>query len=238
MNKARHLLTLAIAMGLAGCTNESATPPPAGGAAPAASSQPTTPKAKTPAPAPTSGEAKKDEAPPLEPPKTGETKPTAKPVSLTTEELANIRKLPAADQDSAIKQALCPISGDHLGNMDTPFKITVEGRTFFLCCQGCESKAKKDPKTVFAALDYESFMHPFTILTTLPSASIGAMLALMIFNIDLNVISIIGIILLIGIVKKNAIMMIDFALDGGTRGEQKTTYDAISRPACCVSVPS
>lgn len=153
MNKARHLLTLAIAMGLAGCTNESATPPPAGGAAPAASSQPTTPKAKTPAPAPTSGEAKKDEAPPLEPPKTGETKPTAKPVSLTTEELANIRKLPAADQDSAIKQALCPISGDHLGNMDTPFKITVEGRTFFLCCQGCESKAKKDPKTVFAALD-------------------------------------------------------------------------------------
>jgi multidrug efflux pump len=73
---------------------------------------------------------------------------------------------------------------------------------------------------------YESLMHPFTILTTLPSASIGAMLALMIFHMDLNVISIIGIILLIGIVKKNAIMMIDFALMA-EREEQKSTYDAI-----------
>ncbi|HEV2463333.1 MAG TPA: efflux RND transporter permease subunit [Acidobacteriaceae bacterium] len=59
---------------------------------------------------------------------------------------------------------------------------------------------------------YESLMHPITILSTLPSASIGAMLALELFHNDLNVISIIGIILLIGIVKKNAIMMIDFAL--------------------------
>jgi multidrug efflux pump len=59
---------------------------------------------------------------------------------------------------------------------------------------------------------YESLVHPITIILTLPSASLGAMLALMLFKIDLNVISIIGIILLIGIVKKNAIMMIDFAL--------------------------
>ena len=59
---------------------------------------------------------------------------------------------------------------------------------------------------------YESLMHPLTIISTLPSASVGAMMALMLFSIDLNVISIIGIILLIGIVKKNAIMMIDFAL--------------------------
>ena len=73
---------------------------------------------------------------------------------------------------------------------------------------------------------YESLVHPFTILSTLPSASIGAMLALMIFHMDLNVISIIGIILLIGIVKKNAIMMIDFALMA-EREEQKNTYDAI-----------
>ena len=73
---------------------------------------------------------------------------------------------------------------------------------------------------------YESLVHPFTILSTLPSASIGAMLALMIFNIDLNVISIIGIILLIGIVKKNAIMMIDFALMA-EREEQKSTREAI-----------
>jgi multidrug efflux pump len=73
---------------------------------------------------------------------------------------------------------------------------------------------------------YESLVHPLTIISTLPSASIGAMLALMIFNIDLNVISIIGIILLIGIVKKNAIMMIDFALMA-EREEQKSTYDSI-----------
>jgi multidrug efflux pump len=73
---------------------------------------------------------------------------------------------------------------------------------------------------------YESLVHPFTILSTLPSASIGAMLALMIFGMDLNVISIIGIILLIGIVKKNAIMMIDFALMA-EREEQKNTRDAI-----------
>src|ERR1039457_2353001 len=59
---------------------------------------------------------------------------------------------------------------------------------------------------------YESLVHPLTIISTIPSASVGAMLALKLFSIDLNVISIIGIVLLIGIVKKNAIMMIDFAL--------------------------
>ena len=59
---------------------------------------------------------------------------------------------------------------------------------------------------------YESLVHPLTIISTLPSASVGAIMALMLFKVDLNVISIIGIVLLIGIVKKNAIMMIDFAL--------------------------
>jgi hydrophobe/amphiphile efflux-1 (HAE1) family protein len=60
---------------------------------------------------------------------------------------------------------------------------------------------------------YESYIHPITILSTLPSAGVGALLGLMLFGYDLSVISLIGIILLIGIVKKNAIMMIDFALD-------------------------
>jgi multidrug efflux pump len=73
---------------------------------------------------------------------------------------------------------------------------------------------------------YESFVHPLTIISTLPSASVGAMLALMIFHMDLNVISIIGIVLLIGIVKKNAIMMIDFALMA-EREEGKNTCDSI-----------
>jgi multidrug efflux pump len=73
---------------------------------------------------------------------------------------------------------------------------------------------------------YESLAHPITIISTLPSASVGAILALLLFKIDLNVISIIGIILLIGIVKKNAIMMIDFALMA-ERQEHKSTRDSI-----------
>ena len=73
---------------------------------------------------------------------------------------------------------------------------------------------------------YESLVHPLTIISTLPSASVGAMLALMLFKIDLNIISIIGIVLLIGIVKKNAIMMIDFALVA-EREEGKSTRDSI-----------
>jgi multidrug efflux pump len=73
---------------------------------------------------------------------------------------------------------------------------------------------------------YESLVHPLTIISTVFSASAGAMLALMLFHVDLNVISIIGIILLIGIVKKNAIMMIDFALQA-ERQDGKNTRDAI-----------
>ncbi len=86
--------------------------------------------------------------------------------------------------------------------------------------------------TVYIVLGvlYESFIHPLTILSTLPSAGVGALLALMIAGQDLDVISIIGIILLIGIVKKNAIMMIDFAL-AAERGEGLTPRDAIHR-AC------
>jgi len=73
---------------------------------------------------------------------------------------------------------------------------------------------------------YESLVHPLTIISTLPSASVGAMLALLLFKVDLNIISIIGIVLLIGIVKKNAIMMIDFALQV-ERQEGKKPIDAI-----------
>jgi multidrug efflux pump len=69
---------------------------------------------------------------------------------------------------------------------------------------------------------YESLIHPLTIISTLPSASVGAILALMLFKQDLNVISIIGIVLLIGIVKKNAIMMVDFALQAEREGGMST----------------
>lgn len=82
--------------------------------------------------------------------------------------------------------------------------------------------------TVYIVLGvlYESFVHPVTILSTLPSAGVGALLALMLFRQDLSVVAIIGIILLIGIVKKNGIMMVDFALEG-ERQHGKNATDAI-----------
>jgi multidrug efflux pump len=82
--------------------------------------------------------------------------------------------------------------------------------------------------TVYIVLGvlYESFIHPVTILSTLPSAGVGALLALIIFRQDLSVVAIIGIVLLIGIVKKNGIMMVDFALDA-ERNHGKNATDAI-----------
>jgi multidrug efflux pump len=77
---------------------------------------------------------------------------------------------------------------------------------------------------------YESYIHPLTILSTLPSAGVGALLALMLSGSDLGVIGIIGIILLIGIVKKNAIMMIDFAIDA-ERSQGKSAQEAIHQAA-------
>ena len=77
---------------------------------------------------------------------------------------------------------------------------------------------------------YESLIHPITILSTLPSAFVGALIALLFFNIDLSLIAVIGIILLIGIVKKNAIMMIDFAI-AAERSENMSPRDAIRQAA-------
>ena len=82
--------------------------------------------------------------------------------------------------------------------------------------------------TVYIVLGvlYESYIHPITILSTLPSAGVGALLALMICHTDFSVIALIGIVLLIGIVEKNAIMMIDFALEA-ERKEGKPAHEAI-----------
>ncbi|WP_373283915.1 efflux RND transporter permease subunit [Silvibacterium dinghuense] len=82
--------------------------------------------------------------------------------------------------------------------------------------------------TVYIVLGvlYESFIHPLTILSTLPSAGVGALLALMLFKQDLGIVGIIGIVLLIGIVKKNGIMMVDFALEA-ERHHGKTPKEAI-----------
>jgi multidrug efflux pump len=98
-----------------------------------------------------------------------------------------------------------------------------------------QSSLANEPVLILAALAavyivlgvlYESYVHPITILSTLPSAGVGAVLALMLFNIEFSIIALIGVILLIGIVKKNAIMMIDFALDA-ERNHHLSSHDAI-----------
>src|SRR5947199_3031638 len=87
--------------------------------------------------------------------------------------------------------------------------------------QAFKASLKNEPILILAAIAavyivlgvlYESYVHPITILSTLPSAGLGAVLALMICNIEFSIIALIGVILLIGIVKKNAIMMIDVAV--------------------------
>jgi multidrug efflux pump len=101
--------------------------------------------------------------------------------------------------------------------------------------QAFQSSLSTEPMLIITALLavyivlgilYESFIHPITIISTIPSAGVGAVLALMLFRLDLSVIALIGIILLIGIVKKNAILMIDFAL-AAERNEGKSSQDAI-----------
>jgi HAE1 family hydrophobic/amphiphilic exporter-1 len=79
---------------------------------------------------------------------------------------------------------------------------------------------------------YESFIHPLTILAGLPSAGLGALLTLLIFHVDLNIYAFLGLIMLIGIVKKNAIMMVDFAVDA-QRNQDKSATEAIYQ-ACLV----
>jgi multidrug efflux pump len=117
-------------------------------------------------------------------------------------------------------------------NMGMP--ATIHG-SFAGTAQAFQSSLASEPFLIAAALVavyivlgilYESYIHPITILSTLPSAGVGAVLALLLTHMDLSLIALIGIILLIGIVKKNAIMMIDFAL-AAERGEGKSSRDAI-----------
>jgi hydrophobic/amphiphilic exporter-1 (mainly G- bacteria), HAE1 family len=115
---------------------------------------------------------------------------------------------------------------------------TITG-TFQGTAQAFQSSLKTQPYLILAALVavyiilgmlYESYIHPLTILSTLPSAGVGALLVLLLFHMELNVMGLIGIILLIGIVKKNGIMMVDFAIQA-EREQHLTPHDAI-RQAC------
>ena len=82
---------------------------------------------------------------------------------------------------------------------------------------------------------YESYIHPLTILSTLPSAGVGALAILMLFGFDFSLIALIGIILLIGIVKKNGIMMVDFAIVGRARRAPVAASNRSARRRCCAS---
>jgi multidrug efflux pump len=109
--------------------------------------------------------------------------------------------------------------------------------TFAGTANAFQSSLQDEPILILAALVavyvilgilYESYIHPLTILSTLPSATLGALVALLLFNMEFSIIAMLGMILLIGIVKKNAIMMVDFALQA-EREERLTSFDAICK---------
>ncbi len=121
---------------------------------------------------------------------------------------------------------------------DMRLPATITG-SFQGTAQAFQSSLKSQPYLILAALVavyiilgmlYESYVHPLTILSTLPSAGVGALLVLLIFHIELSVMALIGIILLIGIVKKNGIMLVDFAIQA-EREQHLSPHDAI-RQAC------
>jgi hypothetical protein len=137
----------------AGCTNEpeattSTTPAPATSA-----SSESTPATAAPADMP------KGEASEATPATTSDAKPEeAKPegkgaaVSLSADEVAEVKQLPAGEAEQALQQLVCPVSGENLGSMGKPVKVTAEGQTFFLCCKGCSSDVKENPAAVIAKL--------------------------------------------------------------------------------------
>ncbi|BBB59029.1 multidrug resistance protein MdtC [Undibacterium sp. KW1] len=140
--------------------------------------------------------------------------------------------------DVALSQAVDAIN-DTIAKLGVP--ISVHG-SFQGTAQAFQSSLSSQPLLVLAAIItiylvlgmlYESLIHPLTILSTLPSAGIGALLALMLFKTDFSIIALIGVVLLIGIVKKNAIMMIDFAISAqhaaNSRGSSVTAGAAIYR---------
>ena len=145
--------TLFFLGGLIGCSGEeeAVVPPPA-------NSKPSDPlsahKTAPPVSPPATGESKKaDEAPKIEGPKAENTTSDSGAMVLTAAEIAAVKELPEAEQTVASQQGVCPVSTEHLGSMGKPVKVTAEGRTFYLCCKGCEDKVKSDPKTVIANLD-------------------------------------------------------------------------------------
>jgi multidrug efflux pump len=136
---------------------------------------------------------------------------------------------------AAIGQAVTAIEAASRSMM---LPLSIRG-TFQGTAQAFQSSIANEPYLILAALLavyivlgilYESYIHPITILSTLPSAGVGALLSLLIFRIDFSIIALIGMLLLIGIVKKNGIIMVDFAIEA-ERSEGKTPFEAIHQ-AC------
>jgi hypothetical protein len=110
------------------------------------------PPGSTLAPA-TKGDQKADGGPKIEGPKVESDQAAAGTSGLTAEQLAAIKELSASEQQIAIKQLSCPVSGEPLGSMGKPWKVSALGRSFYLCCKSCEKDVKADPKSVLAKLD-------------------------------------------------------------------------------------
>jgi YHS domain-containing protein len=110
-------------------------------------------------PAPTKTEPKSDapkksdDGPKVEGPKAENTKSTGGADALTAKQLGAIKQLPEAEQALALKQRVCPVNGGPLGAMGKPYKVTYDGRSFYLCCDSCEDEVKADPKAIIAKLD-------------------------------------------------------------------------------------
>ncbi len=161
-------------------------------------------------------------------------RPTASSVNHQDAELATTISYNLAegrtlsDGQAAVRQAEAEIG----------LPINVRG-SFQGTARAAQDSQKEQPMLILAALVviyivlgilYESLVHPITVLSTLPSAGVGAVLALLLFKMELSIIALIGLFLLIGIVKKNAILIIDFALDA-ERSRGLSPYDAV-REAC------
>jgi type IV secretory pathway VirB10-like protein len=168
MNTIRNLGCVAIILAaFVGCNSEEPTgenpppPPPSSpnlapmkpaDAKPEAEKKEDTPKEEMKKEEP----AAKPEAPKEEPPKKEEEKKgeaSAAKEPLSSDEIAEIDKLPAADRAMAMAQLVCPVSGEHLGSMGVPLKVSAEGKTFLLCCKGCDKEVKANPKEVVAKLN-------------------------------------------------------------------------------------
>ena len=153
MEKSRRLWVLALVLGIGGCAGEEPGSPAAGTAGAGGPSKPAVNKVDTAGGQAAAGSATAPGTGTKAAPAPAQDDSKKTDVKLTAAEIARIKTLPAAEQDLALEQAVCPVSGEHLGSMGKPFKITAAGRTFYLCSKNCAGDVKADPKAVIAKLD-------------------------------------------------------------------------------------